>query len=59
MFPQLIIIFNSFIKYNFTYLAFIKMFYKFKIKELFNLLDIKDFKFDNFMKTSIFVIILK
>ena len=52
MLSQLIIIFNNFIKYSFTHLALIKIFYKFKIKKLLNLLDIEDFKFINFMKIS-------
>ena len=51
MLSQLIVIFNNFIKYNFTHLIFIKILYEFKIKELLNLLNIKDLKFDDFMKT--------
>lgn len=47
---QLSIVLNSFIKYNSTRLIFIEIFYKFKIKESLNLLNINNFKFDNFIK---------
>ena len=49
MFSQLIVILNNFIKYNLIHLAFIEIFYKFKIKKLLNLVKIDDLDFDNFM----------
>ena len=58
MFWQLIIIFNNFIKYYFTNLTFIEVFYKFKIKKLLNLLNIEGFKFNDFIKTLTFIIII-
>ena len=41
------------------HLALIKILYKFKIKKLLNLLDIKGLKLNNFMKTLTSTIILK
>ena len=57
MLSQLIIIFNNFIKYNFTHLTFIEIFHAFKIKKLLIFFSIEGFKFNDFMKTSIFIII--
>ena len=49
MLSQLIVILNNFIKYSLTHLAFIKIFYEFKIKKLLNFIKIKSLDLNDFM----------
>ena len=45
----MIIILNNSIKYSFTHLTLIEIFYKFKIKKLLDLLNIENLKSNNFI----------
>ena len=53
MLSQLIVILNNFIKYNFTHLIFIKIFYNFKIKELLNFIRIDDLDLNDLIDNDI------
>ena len=53
MLLQLTTMLNNFIKYNSTHLAFIEIFYKFKVKESLNMLKHDNFNFEDLTKKAL------